>query len=153
MSTPSSRDHPPTVTVIPKSFNLIGNHGDTSRALVPAQSDAKTATRKAPDKLADGGAVDHFLAVVKQLFGGLSLGQVKPGRNSDITLLGGEGEVTVSGTTPNGITMTARKKFFGRTVRWIRLWPYVVIILALATAILLVLRGDQILKILAVLPT
>lgn len=101
----------------------------------------------------DAGAVDRFLTVVKKLFStALTPGDVAAGRTNDVEAYVVGGELVISTTTPDGIVLTARKKITRRTLRWVRLWPYVTIVLALAVAILLVWRGDQILKVLTALP-
>lgn len=145
----TTKNHSTTGTVMPSNLNQDAKILDRSRALVPVPKANETPARK-PD---GANAVDQFLDIVKKLFGkGLTASDITAGRNNDIDSHVGEGEIVISTTTPDGVVLTARKKIVRRTLRWVRLWPYVTIVLALAAAILLVWQGDQIIKLLAALP-
>jgi hypothetical protein len=103
----------------------------------------------------DGGAddtqnVQRFLEAAALLFSrGLSVRDVRGPRSTDIDIYAIEGEIEIRAATPGGLLIVTRRRIRRHSLRWVRLWPYVAIVLAAAVAIVLVWRGAQVLDLLS----
>lgn len=94
-------------------------------------------------------SVDEFLETARLVLGSAISAQAVTGasRSSDMDLSSGAGEIIIRTTLPNGTQLEARRSLARHSLRWRRIWPYILFLIALATALLFALHGNKLIEI------
>lgn len=118
----------------------------TNGEVIPLSPHQNTNVSDPPTTQIDAQSVDDFLNTASKVLGsGISAKSVSIARDSDLDLSSGQGAITVRARLPNGLELEASRSLQRHSLRWRRLWPYIAIIIALASAILLAWHGSDLL--------
>lgn len=96
------------------------------------------------EQVPTGPSVDGFLSTAQLVLSqAINANSVSISKDSDLDVSSGKSEVSVRSTLPDGTQLEARRSLQRHSVKWKRIYPYVVAVTVLIIAILLTIYGGQ----------
>ena len=98
----------------------------------------------------DPTALQKFLSVHKEITKEVLQGRaVSIGNSNDIDWTVAHGELIITWTTPDGLTVQTRQRLTKHGGRWRHIWPYVYAVAALGAFLVVVWNGELLLELTA----